>query len=223
MVRKVAVFGLVVIGLHACEILILGTSPAGSLVANLLQLFACAMAATMACRASQRGRGLARPFWSMVALALATWGVANLGWMYYENLIHAQVPPMSVVRILFDTTGVFYAIALFLDKDKDSPRFDVEALLDSVQIAIVFFSAFFGLYYVQLLSGGSNARTDAFMTWSFQVINVSLVVLAAIATASVKTKRLRTLYGGLAAFLTLNAVLAGITDYVQSVDSVPTG
>jgi len=40
MVRKVAVFGLVVIGLHACEILILGTSPAGSLVANLLQLFA---------------------------------------------------------------------------------------------------------------------------------------------------------------------------------------
>ena len=223
MVRKVALFGLVVVGLHACEILILGTSPAGSLVANLLQLFACAMAATMACRASQRGRGLARPFWSMVALALATWGVANLGWMYYENLIHAQVPPMSVVRILFDTTGVFYAIALFLDKDKDSPRFDVETLLDSVQIAIVFFSAFFGLYYVQLLSGGSNARTDAFMTWSFQVINVSLVVLAAIATASVKTKRLRTLYGGLAAILTLNAVLAGITDYVQSVDSVPTG
>ena len=52
---------------------------------------------------------------------------------------------------------------------------------------------------------------------------MSLVVLAAIATASVKTKRLRTLYGGLAAILTLNAVLAGITDYVQSVDSVPTG
>ncbi len=120
--------------------------------------------------------------------------------------------------------GVFFAIiALFLDKDKDSPRFDVETLLDSVQIAIVFFSAFFGLYYVQLLSGGSTSKTDTFMTWSYQVINLSLVVLAAIVTASVKTKRLRTLYGGLAAFLAFNALLAGITDYMQSVYNVQTG
>src|SRR5260370_287859 len=166
----------------------------------------------MAFKASQRARGLARPFWSMVGLGLATWGIANLGWMYYENLLHQTIPPLSVVRILFDTQGVFFAIALFLDKEKDSPRFDVETLLDSVQIAIVFFSGFFGLYYVQILNGGTNATTDAFMTWSYQVINVSLVVLSAIVTLMVPTKRLRTLYGGLAAFLTLNAVLAGIAD-----------
>jgi PAS domain S-box-containing protein len=223
MSRKVAILALVVVALHACEILVLGTTPAGSVVANLLQLVACGLATAMACKASQRGRGLARPFWSMVALALATWGVANLGWMYYENLIHAQVPAMSVVRILFDTQGVFFAIALFLDKDKDSPRFDAETLLDSVQIAIVFFSAFFGLYYVQLLNSGPSAKTDAFMAWSYQVINASLVVLALVVTASVKTKRLRTLYGGLAAFLLFNAVLAGIADYVQSVNNVQTG
>ena len=159
----------------------------------------------------------------MVALGLATWGIANLGWMYYENLRHEIIPPLSVVRILFDTQGVFFAIALFLDKEKDSPRFDAETLLDSVQIAIVFFSGFFGLYYVQILSGGSNATTDAFMTWSYQVINVSLVVLSAIVTLMVRTKRLRALYGGLTAFLTINAVLAGIADYVQSVHNVQTG
>ncbi len=100
MVRKVAIFGAVVAGAgNAKRDPGFGDLPTGSIVANLLQLAACAMAATMACLASQRGRGLARPFWSMVALALATWGVANIGWMYYENLIHAQVPPMSVVRI----------------------------------------------------------------------------------------------------------------------------
>jgi PAS domain S-box-containing protein len=143
--------------------------------------------------------------------------------MYYENLLHFVVPPLSIVRILFDTQGVFFAIALFLDKEKDSPRFDVETLLDSVQIAIVFFSGFFGLYYVQVMSGGTNAATDAFMTWSYQVINVSLVVLAVIVTIMVRTKRLRALYGGLAAFLAINAVLAGIADYVQSVRNVQTG
>ncbi|HEX4379119.1 MAG TPA: hypothetical protein VH022_03740, partial [Candidatus Acidoferrum sp.] len=223
MYRKVAIVGAILVGLHAGEILLLGTSPAGSLVANTLQLIACGLAAAMAFMASQRARGLARPFWSMVALGLATWGIANLGWMYYENLLHQTIPPLSVVRILFDTQGVFFAIALFLDKEKDSPRFDVETLLDSVQIAIVFFSGFFGLYYVQILNGGTNATTDAFMTWSYQVINVSLVVLSAIVTLMVPTKRLRTLYGGLAAFLTLNAVLAGIADYIQSVKNVQTG
>src|SRR3984957_3204608 len=210
MYRKVAIIGAILVGLHAGEILLFGTSATGSVIANTLQLIACGLAAAMACRASLRGRGLARPFWSVVALGLATWGVANLGWMYYENLLHQTVPPLSIVRILFDTQGVFFAIPLFLDKEKDSPRFDVETLLDCVQIAIVFFSGFFGLYYVQVLNGGPTATTDAFMVWSYQVINVSLVVLAAIVTLMVPTKRLRALYGGLAAFLTFNAVLAGI-------------
>jgi len=223
MYRKVAIIGAILVGLHVCEILVWGTSPAGSLIANTLQLIACGLAAAMACKASQRGRGLSRPFWSMVALALATWGVANLGWMYYENLRHAPIPPVSIVRILFDTQGVFFAIALFLNKEKDSPQFDVETLLDSVQIAIVFFSGFFGLYYVQLMSGGTTASTDTFMTWSYQVINVSLVLLSAIVTLIVRTKRLRVLYGGLTAFLTLNAVFAGLADYVQSVHNVQTG
>ncbi|MBV8515624.1 MAG: PAS domain S-box protein, partial [Acidobacteria bacterium] len=223
MYRKVAIIGAVLVGLHACEILFLGTSPTGSLVANTLQLIACGMAAATTLLASQRARGLARPFWSMISLALASWGVANLGWMYYENLRHVTTPPMSIVRILFDTQGVFFCIALFLDKEKDSPRFDAETLLDSVQIATVFFSGFFGLYYVQLLSGGTTAATDALMTWSLQVINVSLVVLSAIVTLMVRTKRLRALYGGLTAFLAIYAALAGVTDYVQSVYNVQTG
>src|SRR5579862_5626385 len=223
MYRKVAIIGAIVVGLHAGEILAFGTTPTGSIIANTLQLLACGLATAMAFRASHRGRGLARPFWSMVALAVTTWGVANLGWMYYENLRHLAIPPLSVVRILFDTQGVFFAIALFLDKEKDSPRFDVETLLDSVQIAIVFFSGFFGLYYVQLLSGGASANTDTFMTWSYQVINVSLVLLSAIVTLIVRSKRLRALYGALTAFLTLNAMLAGLADYVQSVHNVQTG
>src|SRR5580704_371057 len=223
MYRKVAIIGAILVGLHAAEILLFGTSPTGSVIANTLQLIACGLATAMACRASLRARGLGRPFWSVVALGLATWGVANLGWMYYENLLHQTVPPLSLVRILFDTQGVFFAIALFLDKEKDSPRFDVETLLDCVQIAIVFFSGFFGLYYVQVLNGGPTATTDAFMVWSYQVINVSLVVLSAIVALLVRTKRLRALYGGLAAFLAFNAALAGIADYMQSVHNVQTG
>jgi PAS domain S-box-containing protein len=223
MSRKLPILALFVIGLQVFEILTLGTSPVGSLASNSLQLFACAIGAAMAFGASRRGRGLTRPFWRLIALGLATWGVANLGWIYYENWLHAQVPALSIVRILFDSQGVFFAIALFLDKDKDSPRFDAETLLDSLQVAIVFFSAFFGLYYVQLLSGVTGPGVDLFMVWIYQVINVALTISAGIAALTVKTKRLRSLYAGMAAFLLVNAMSAGLADYVQTIHNVPTG
>src|ERR1700756_1594499 len=78
MSRKLPILALFVIGLQVFEILTLGTSPVGSLTANSLQLFACAIGAAMAFGASRRGRGLTRPFWRLIALGLATWGVANL-------------------------------------------------------------------------------------------------------------------------------------------------
>jgi len=220
---KLPIVALFVVGLQVCEILILGTSPAGSLTANSLQLVACAIGAAMAFGAAMRGRGLTRPFWQVIGLGLATWGVANLGWMYYENWLHVQPPTLSIVRVVFDSQGVFFAIALFLDKEKDSPRFDAETLLDALQIAIVFFSAFFGLYYVQVLSGVSVPGSELLMTWTSLAINLAMTLAAVIATLSVRTRRLRSLYRGLAVFLLINAISSGIADYMQSIRNVPTG
>ena len=223
MSRKLPILALFLIGLHVCEVLILGTSAAGSLVANSLQMIACGIGTAMTFAASRRGRGLSRPFWLLISAGLATWGVANLGWMYCENWLHVAVSNLSMVRFLFDSQGVFFAIALFLDKERDSPRFDLETLLDSVQIAVVFFAAFFGMYYVQLLSGAASPNASLFMTWIFEIINVGLTVLAGIVTVSVHTQRLRSLYGGLTLFLLVNAIASGIAEYAQSLHNVPTG
>jgi PAS domain S-box-containing protein len=223
MSRKLPILALFVIGLHACEVLIFGTSATGSLIANSLQLIACGIGTATTLAASRRGRGLSRPFWLLISAGLVTWGIANLGWMYYENWLHVAVPELSTVRFLFDSQGVFFAIALFLDKERDSPRIDLETLLDSVQIAIVFFSAFFGMYYVQLLSGASSPNAELFMTWIFEVINVVLTVLAGILAMSAHTRRLRSLYGGLTLFLLVNAIGSGIADYMQSLHDVQTG
>src|ERR1035438_2353526 len=111
---KLPLLALFIIGLHVGEVLIFGTSATGSLIANSLQLVACAIGTAMAFGASRRGRGVSRPFWRLIALAMATWGLANLGWMYYENWLYIVVPAISVVRIVFDSQGVFFAIALFL-------------------------------------------------------------------------------------------------------------
>jgi PAS domain S-box-containing protein len=223
MSRRLPIVAVFVIGLQICQILFLGTSPVGSLLTNVLQLIACAIGSAMAFGASLRGRGLTRPFWRLIGLGLAMWGVANLGWMYYENWLQAPVPAVSTVRILFDSQGVFFAIALFLDKEQDSPSFDAETMLDSVQVAIVFFSAFFGLYYVQLLSGVSGPESNLLLAWTYQFINVALIVAAAIAMLGAHTKRLRTLYAGMTVFLLIEAIFSGTADYMQTVHNVPSG
>jgi PAS domain S-box-containing protein len=223
MSRKLPILALIIVGLHVCEVLILGTSPAGSLATNSLQLVACGLATAMAFGASRRGRGLSRPFWLLVALGMAIWGAANLGWMYYENWLRIEVPQLSAARILFDLQGIFFAIALFLDKERDSERFDAETLLDSLQVAVVFFSAFFGLFYVQLLRGPATPTVETFMQWVYNVINVALVAVAVILVLSVQTRRLRSLYGGLALYLAITAIGGGVADYVQSVRGVQTG
>jgi PAS domain S-box-containing protein len=220
---KLPILALAIVGLHVCEVLSLGTSPVGSLVANSLQLVACGVAVAMALQASRRGRGLSRPFWLLVGVGMATWGVANLSWMYYENWQRIPVPELSAARILFDLQGIFFAIALFLDKERDSESFDVETLLDSMQVAVVFFSAFFGLYYVRLLGGQATPSVEMFMQWVYNVINVALVAIAGILVLSMRTRRLRSLYGGLALYLSVSAIGGGIADYMQSIRGVPTG
>src|SRR6266478_5314352 len=180
MPRKLLVSVIVLLGLSVGIILTLGMSPIGSLLTNSLQIVCCGVAAGVCFAASKRGRGVSRPFWALVGCSIAAWGVANLGWMYYENWLHAPVPRFSLVRILFDVQGVFYAMALFLDKEKDAPEFNAEMVLDSVQIAIVFLSLFFGLFYVQVLEGRQAQFNELIVTWIFVGVNVGLTLVAAI-------------------------------------------
>src|SRR6266850_236058 len=165
MPRKLAVLSFVVIGLSIAVILTLGDSPAGSFLTNSLQIGSSWLAAGLCFLARKRGRGLSRQFWLLVGMSMATWGVANVGWMFYENVLHAAVPRFSIVRVLFDVQGVFYAIVLFLDKDRDSPDFDLETLLDSVQIGLVFFCIFFRLYYMQFLQETTPQANEMVVTW----------------------------------------------------------
>src|SRR5262249_8386313 len=212
MPRKLAVLAFVIVGLNAVVILTLGPSPGGSFLTNCLQICSSWLAAALCFLAIRRGRGLSRPFWLLVGCSMATWGVANVGWMFYENLLHAAVPRFSIVRILFDVQGVFYAIALFLDKERDSPEFSLETLLDSVQIGLVFFSVFFGLYYVQLLQGSHPQAHELILTWIFVAINLILTAISGIQSVIARTKRMRSLYGGLALFLLVYTIGSGIAE-----------
>ncbi|PYT63268.1 MAG: hypothetical protein DMG35_04695 [Acidobacteria bacterium] len=222
MPRKPLILAAVIVALHLCEAATLGTSTAGSLLANLLQILACGFAAVMAFGAYRRGRGLSRPFWLLVGAGIAMWGVANLGWMYYEVALHTEPPTGSAVRFLFGLQSVFFAMALFLDQDKDSPTLDSESVLDFIQITIVFFFIFLGFYYLPAHHFDEHtalAREIRVETGE----DILLVALAFIQTLRARTEGIRKLYAGLTLYLLFYTVCAGFADYKQSIHATPTG
>jgi PAS domain S-box-containing protein len=222
MPRKILALACVVVGLHMIEALTFGTSTLGSFLANWLEILACGFAAFMAFGASRRGHGLCRPFWLIFGASVAMWGLANLGWMYYEVVLHSEPPATSVVRFLFGLESVLIAVALFLDQDKDSPRIDAESALDFIQIGIVFFFIYVEFYY---LPARRLDASSAFLR-EMRVENVedaALTALAAFQALRARKQHIRRLYGGLALYLLFLTVCAALAQYLQSVKPAPTG
>jgi len=86
--RKLSIVALAIIGLNVVEVLFLSRSPAGSLLGNILQVTASFLAAAMCFYASRQGSRFGRSFWILVGAGIGVWGVANLGWTYYEIVLH---------------------------------------------------------------------------------------------------------------------------------------
>ncbi len=222
MPRKSLIIALVIVALHVCIALTLGTSTLGSFLANTLQNFACGFAVVMAFAAYRRGRGLSRPFWLLFASGIGMWGIANLGWTYYEVVLHGEPPTGSIVRFLFGLQSVPFAMALFLDQEKDSPRLDVESILDFIQIAIVFFFIFVSFYY---LPAHHFSDQDALMR-EMRVEtgeDLLLVVLAAIQAMRARLPHIRKLFAGLSLYVLFYMLCAALSDFVQSPGQTPTG
>ncbi len=222
MPRKPLILAAVIVALHLCEAATLGTSASGSLLANLLEIFACGFAAAMAFGAYRRGQGLSRPFWLLVGAGIAMWGVANLGWMYYEVVLGSEPPTTSIVRFLFGLEIVLIATALFLDQEKDSPRIDAESALDFIQIGIVFFFIYVEYYYLPLHRLDSQSAFLREMRIE-NVEDVLITVLAGFQALRARRRRTRDLYRGLAFYLLFLSVCAALAQYLQSIKPTPTG
>src|ERR1043166_3976676 len=112
MSRKVTILVLAIVGLHIVEATLLGKSPAGAVLGNLLQI-AASFAATYACfDASRRSVRFGRAFWGLGGIGVSLWGIANVGLMYYEVVLHVEPPELSMIRFMFDTQEAFFAMAI---------------------------------------------------------------------------------------------------------------
>src|SRR5579862_705323 len=222
MPRRITILALAIVGLHIVEATLLGKSSAGALLGNVLQITA-SFIATYACfDASRRAMRFGRAFWVLVGIGVSVWGIANLGWTYYEVVLKIEPPELSFIRFLFDTQEAFFAMAILLDRDEQAKQLDLGFILDAVQIALIFLFIYVGAYYIPSLSLDSHSAV--LREYAIATAEVAAVLLLAILRAIfASSPRRKQLYMGLAAYLFVYAVGSGIANFAQMQQETQTG
>ena len=177
--RRLGLVALAVVALHVYTIVFFGTHALGSLFGNLLQIFCSLLAAAMCFRAARRVHGFSQSFWILVGVGMGVWGVADLGWMYSEIVLHTVPETGSIVRFLFDTQGMFFVMAIFLNQEKEDVTVDLEEALDFLQIGILFFFIYFGMYFLPASNLGSHAALGREMAVVF-LTDAGMLALTAV-------------------------------------------
>jgi PAS domain S-box-containing protein len=133
---------------HLASVVLLGPTPAGSLVGNTTQVVAALTAAAASIAAQRRAAGIARRFWSLVAAGFCIWGAAQASYVYYENWLHVAVPIPSWTHLLFRAYGAPLLMILLLEPEDRAERLDWLHVLDLAQVGILFLFFYFDLYFV---------------------------------------------------------------------------
>jgi len=220
--RAFTIGALTILVLHAVSTLRFGAHSFGPLLGNLLQVSASFLAATLSYRAGTKLPGFSRAFWTLVAFSVAIWGIANLGWTYYEVILHIEPPPGSMIRFLFDTHAMFFVMALFLNQENGDSSVDAGETLDFLQIGILFFLIYFVMYFQSAETLGAKAaieRENEVMIWG----HVGVLGLAFLQWRRARLPLARQLYRGLFIYFLIYSVLANATEVIQVADEIPTG
>ena len=220
--RFLALVALTVVVAHVLSVVFLKTTLLGSLVGNLLQTFCSVLAAAVCFRAARKSPGFSQSFWVLVGFTLGLWGLANFGWAYYEIALHSEPPPDSLIRFLFDTQAMFFVMAIFLNQEKTDSRIESEEALDFVQVAILFFMVYFGMYYLPSFNLGAKAalQREVYVDlWG----DGGIILLSILQWRRARYPEVRKLYGGLALYTLIYAAGGLSAEVFQVQQETPTG
>jgi len=153
--RSTAIAALTLFAVHVIVALWLGSSRAGGLLSDLIQL-ALGMTAILAgLQAARRSSQPERYVWRLVALSYGIWLIAQSLSVYSD--FAPSFPAGDAVRdMCFTFWFAPLALVLFLDLEDENPRISVAMILDFAQVIIFWIAA-----YLYLLKSPSDAVTGA--------------------------------------------------------------
>jgi PAS domain S-box-containing protein len=218
--RVLAILAIFTVAAHGLTVVYLAASPIGLAISDSVQILLSLLCAAMCFRAARREPGFSQSFWTLVGFGIGVWGIANMGWAYYELFRHTEPPPGSMIRFLFDTQGTFFVMAIFLDQQKTSSKVEVEEALDFIQIGILFFLIYFGMYYLPALNRTPEAALER-EVWVNTFGDAGIILLAILQWRRGSLPKTRRLYGGLALYHFIYTAGWLVAEHFQSAQASP--
>jgi PAS domain S-box-containing protein len=208
-----ALAAFVVVVLHVLVLALLGERPPGPFLSNAGMVLSSVLATASCLAASARARGFARSLWRLAALALGTWSLAQLTWTYTEDFQHAAVAEPSWTRLLFRLYGAPFIVALLLDEEDYSDRFDSVRVLDFIQVGLLFLLFYFD-FSLALVPGQTLASLQVASFLHVSDLENWLIAAAfALRAFFARTRDVRHVFGRLSLFLVAYAVASTIYTY----------
>ncbi len=193
--------------LHLCALAALGSSAAGTLVSNLVQLGASLLAAGVCLAQARAARGLPRRFFHLAALSLGVWAAGQASFTYYENYLQAPIPSLSLTDVAFLGFYLPLAVLVFLRPWNETQKVDWIRALDLAQVGVVFSAIY--LYFFFFLASFLHTRS-AMMEWGVNIVydrlNLGLIGGFLFRVLSRADRPWRGLYSRLAGALTAYAL-----------------
>lgn len=173
---------------------------------NALQLLSALTAAGAYACAGARSRGFVRRFCWLSASTFGLWSVAQSGWFYHEYHLHAVVPTVSPINVLFFFFVAPLGIAVLLPLEKGTTEGSAPFFLDALQMGAVLVTAYLYFFYAPAFWAGRPTQLDQAIRraseWRNWILTAALVVRALLATRPT----VRRLFSGMAVVFGLYAV-----------------
>ncbi len=151
----VAVAGML-LAAHGGSVLLLGNTPKGALVSDVIQLAAAALAALVYGVAGTRAQGFVRRFCGLIAASFALWSIGQLILMYCVHYLGLTTSGLSPSDIPFLAAYLPLLAVITMDGRANPRRVHWIRILDFAQVGIVITTAYLYFLYYLPLSGAER-------------------------------------------------------------------
>ncbi|HXE89372.1 MAG TPA: PAS domain S-box protein [Terriglobales bacterium] len=217
---------ILIAAVHSAGLLWLGTSPAGSLFSNSMQVAASGLAVVACHVAARRRTGYTRKFWNLMSAGYLLWTIGQVIFLYYENVLHREIPPLSPTDIPYFASFLPMVAALILQPEDEAASRGVDWVrtLDFAQVAIVASAVY--LYFFFYLGGTVEQRMLLFSLGVGNLYDIISVLLAAgflLRAAFATNPTQRTLLGRIGAVIFVYALGEVAYTYGLVAERIQTG
>ena len=187
--RTALIAGFALLIVQAGVVVVLGTSPHGSFVSNLIQLGLGILVVIASLRAAHRSEALGRHIWRLVALAYALWGVAQA----------------------LSTYGDAFSSRL-LESDSEPAEFDWLVAIDCIEAFLFWIAAYVYFFLIPSRFEGMIALAPSVLSLYFVyygVLTLAFFVRTLVSAAGVA----RALFGRMGLLLLLSGLVDAYYNY----------